>query len=129
MIEKKQFKNLLQNFDKEKFKEIAAKHGIQIEYNSTNPGFMFSGSRDFYSLDKGMEIIKKTFYGKDLFSTVNLESVPAKNEDIFLVINDHFTKSNCDDSNKKHLPQQVFLDISSQDDLNYQTKTSMKILF
>lgn len=127
MIEKKQFESLLQNFDKEKFREVAAKHGIQIEYNSTKPGFTFSGSMNFYSLDKGMNIIKKTFYGKDLFSTVDLESVSVKDEDVFVIMNDHYSEYNRDNFNKKYSRQQVFLDISNQDDLNYQ-KTNMKIL-
>lgn len=48
-------------FDKDKFKEIAAKHGIQIEYNSTEQGFKFCDSGKLYPLAEGISILRSTF--------------------------------------------------------------------
>lgn len=48
-------------FDKAKFKKIAAKHGIQIEYNSTEQGFKFGDSGKLYPLAEGMSILRSTF--------------------------------------------------------------------
>ena len=48
-------------FDKDKFKKIAAKHGIQIEYNSTEQGFKFGDSGKLHPLAEGMAILRSTF--------------------------------------------------------------------
>lgn len=58
---KKQLESELQDFDKDKFKKIAAKHGIQIEYDSSEQGFRFGNSGNLYPLDKGMSILKEIF--------------------------------------------------------------------
>lgn len=48
-------------FDKDKFKEIAAKHGIQIEYNSTEQGFKLGDSGKLHPLAEEMAILRSTF--------------------------------------------------------------------
>lgn len=60
-MKKKQFESVPQDFDKEKFKKIAAKHGIQIEYDSSEQGFRFGNSGKLYPLDEGMSLLKDIF--------------------------------------------------------------------
>lgn len=48
-------------FDKAKLKKIVAKHGIQIEYNSTEQGFKFGDSGKLHPLAEGLSILRNTF--------------------------------------------------------------------
>lgn len=58
------FDEMLKNFDEDRFKKIAAKHGVQIEYRSKTPGFTFLDSDKVYSFDQGIDFIKRDFHSE-----------------------------------------------------------------